>query len=421
MRYRILSTEAAPPPWGDPPREWRIVLRSVAERTMEALSGGAVGSDGALLLPAGQPAPVAGVRGCVPRHRGHSTGAASPGRGDGAGPHRYSVRGPVRPRPRTGRSLPVPLVLIPEGVDVEVPTTAPELLEMAADAEPVVVAAEETTKDIPVSRAYADPGKETLSIGGTRRLAVHLTHRTHFINANHDTLAGEFIAASEGSKLMLALRYLWGRFRAGAARPAVGARQGLQDPPDRHRRSLSAGGWRGDRGLLHRPGLCSGGRRGGRGSQPDPVLHRGHRSPHRQLLQPVRLRDDERLPLHPGADAGCVLGRDSVTTAISWFTDVSFGKNIRVEAPKGSEQKLLDAGSRFLGCDVGHDTVVGFWVAVAPGRFLPSHCTVVADTPSVMKRVDSGIDPLDARGATLTVRDGVLMPLRLLEGRAPEG
>jgi carbonic anhydrase/acetyltransferase-like protein (isoleucine patch superfamily) len=389
----------------------------VSDRTAEALEVCAGAGGGLLLLPDNlllSPDFVTAflaIAGTRPKVR-----PLVAAMGPGLAATRYAGRSVLAPGP--DGSLPVPLVLIPEGVDVDVPTTPADLMLLAADAEPVVVDTEEKTKEIPVSRAYADPGKDTLSIGATRRLAVHLTHRSHLINANHDTLASEFLGPG-GSKLrvglhflLLGLRYLAGRLWPFGARrlvsrigkgctihpTAIVEASRLGDGVEIGAYSIVRASVLGDGVVIEdhsRIIFCVAGDKVRFGSFCSQfacvMMERAHST---QLLM-----------------QGCVLGRDAVVTAISWFTDVSFGRNIRVEAPRGSDKKLLDSGSRFLGCDVGHDTIVGFQVATSPGRFLPSHCTVVSEAPSVMKRIDPSIDPLDAKGATLTVRDGVLVPL----------
>ena len=108
-----------------------------------------------------------------------------------------------------------------------------------------------------------------------------------------------------------------------------------------------------------------------------------------------------------------VLGRHAATTRASWFQDTRFdGKHMRVEPPPTeSDAGLLDSGTRFLGCDVGHETMVGADVFVAAGRMLPSHAKVIADPLRTASKLDSAIDVLDAGGDVLVVRDGRLEPL----------
>jgi hypothetical protein len=410
VRSRILATTAAPAPWGDRPEDWKVVLRGVRERTLEALD---VPGDGVLVLPDNLLLSrefVAAFVAIASTRSGSCPLVAALGPGVTA--TRYAGRSVLAPGP--DGSLPVPLIWLPDGADE--PDSEAELLTLAAGAEPVVVDAKEMTKEIPVNRAYADPGKGTLTIGGTPRLAVHLTHRSHLINANHDTLAAEFIVAAGGSKLLLGLRYVlgtllsWLPWRPRQVLSKVG--KGCKIHPTaiveacRLGDNVEIGAYSVVRACVLGDGVAIEDHSSVTLCIAEPGARIGTFCKQFASLMMERAHSTQELM------QGCALGRDAVTTAISWHTDVSFGKNIRVEAPPESEAKLLDAGSRFLGCDVGHNTIVGFWVATAPGRFLPSNCTVVAQTPSVMKRIDASIDPVDAGGATLTVRDGVLVPLQ---------
>ena len=104
-----------------------------------------------------------------------------------------------------------------------------------------------------------------------------------------------------------------------------------------------------------------------------------------------------------------VLGKNSATTSASWFVDVRLNGTIRVES--GDERGLLDSGTRFLGCDLGHESLVGAGVTVAAGRMLSSNAKFVSDPRAVLSHLD-GIDPLDGEGGTYAVIDGKLERVR---------
>ena len=104
-----------------------------------------------------------------------------------------------------------------------------------------------------------------------------------------------------------------------------------------------------------------------------------------------------------------VLGRHSATTSASWFVDVRLEGAIRVES--GDDRGLVDSGTRFLGCDLGHDSFVGAGVTVAAGRMLPSNARIVADPRGILSRID-GVDPLDGAGGIYAVVEGKLERIR---------
>jgi hypothetical protein len=99
-----------------------------------------------------------------------------------------------------------------------------------------------------------------------------------------------------------------------------------------------------------------------------------------------------------------VLGRHSATTSASWFIDVRLNGRVLVES-EGSG--LLDSGTKFLGCDMGHNSFIGAGVTVAPGRMLPSNAKIVADPGAALSKLGS-VDPLDGGGALFIVKDGSL-------------
>ncbi|MEE2829340.1 MAG: hypothetical protein VX498_09140, partial [Myxococcota bacterium] len=104
-----------------------------------------------------------------------------------------------------------------------------------------------------------------------------------------------------------------------------------------------------------------------------------------------------------------VLGRHAATTSASWFMDVRITGSVRVES--GDDRGLLDAGTRFLGCDVGHDCFVGAGVIVAPGRMLPGRSKIIADPRTCMSSIGE-VDPMDGGDAIYATVDGRLEQVR---------
>ena len=75
---------------------------------------------------------------------------------------------------------------------------------------------------------------------------------------------------------------------------------------------------------------------------------------------------------HIGAQAS-IVGRDTFIATFATLQDLNLAGNIRV--PVGGT--LIDTGSPFLGCAVGHRVRMGAHVSVAPGRAIPNDVTLV--------------------------------------------
>ena len=425
MLVRILPTTHAPPPWGDRPATWPVLLRPALEHTRQALLSAGLAldlageeADRVLLLPDDLLLSPEFVRdflaiaGTRPKDRplvaclGPCLNAS-----------RSAGRSALPPGP--DGSLPVPMVLW-QGSQGPAFTGLDELLEVARSAEAVVVDAQEQTREIEVPRAYCDPGKETMTVGGSARIALHLRHRSHLQQANSEMLGAAFLRTLGGNKLLLALRWLWGKLRPGPCRMFSRIGKGCRIHPT----AIVEGAVLG-------PGCEIGAYAIVRAS----VLGAGVAVEDGAQVQMCVAGDKVRVGRQT-AMLGCVLmegsnptmgmmqfsvlGRYSATTKASWFQDTRFdGKNIRVEAPPGDPRGMLDAGTRFLSVDVGHGTVVGANVMVAAGRMLPGNAQVIGDPALVTSRIDDTFDPTDADGAILVTREGRLQRLQTDETKEP--
>ncbi len=414
MRAYVVATTHAPPPWGDRPAEWRIVGRTVAERVRDALPEVVAAPP-----PAGEPVVVLPDDLLVSPEFVADFLAIASTRGDsgpliaclgaGHGARRSAGRSALPPGP--DGSLPVPLVLW-QGTQEPVPTSLDGLLAAAITAEPVVVEPQEQTREIEVPKAYAEPGSSTITAAGSTRLALHLRHRTFRLQANLDWLASEFLRnLGKKPKLLLALRFLWERFlRPGPRRLFSKVGKGCRIHPT---------------AIVEASKLGDGCEIGAYAIVRASVLGAGCTIEDGAHVQMCVLEDGARVGrqtsnfaclLMEGAHSTqgmmqmASLGRNAATTRASWFHDVRFdGGNVRVEPPPfDPDAGLLDAGTRFLSVDVGHDTIVGEGVLVASGRMVPSNAKVIAEPNRVAAKLDAGIDALDAGGAVLVVRDGKL-------------
>ena len=98
-----------------------------------------------------------------------------------------------------------------------------------------------------------------------------------------------------------------------------------------------------------------------------------------------------------------VLGRRCITTGGGFMMDMRFDDEVRVL----HGGKVQSAGTRFLGCAIGHDSVLGTGFWLAPGRSIPNGAVVVRDPDQVVRRVPTEVEP----GTVLVPRGGGLVPL----------
>ena len=417
MLARILPTDHVLPPWGDRPADWPLLNRPALDLTKEALL-----SAGVTLDEAGEPAErlllltddvLLSAEFVSDFLAIASTRPADRPLVACLGPSLSADRSAGRSALPAGPdgSLPVPLLLW-QGSQGPPPTRLDELLEAAREAEAVVVDPKEQTRELPVPRVYCDPGKETVTIGGSTRLALHLRHRSHLQQACAELLGAGMLRALGGNKLWLALRWLWYRLRPGPRRMFSRIGKGCRIDPT----AIIEGAVLG-------PGCNVGAHAIIRGSVlgADVAVEDGAQVQMSCLGDRVRVGRQTAMlgcvmmegsnPTQ-GMTQFSVLGRHSATTKDSWFMDTRFDhQNITVEAPPGDDRKLLDAGTRFLSVDVGHGTVVGAGVLVAAGRMLPGNARIIGDPDAVASRIDTTFDSTDADGAVLVVRGGRLQRL----------
>jgi NDP-sugar pyrophosphorylase family protein len=235
-----------------------------------------------------------------------------------------------------------------------------------------------------------------------------MTHRSHVQQANLELLGATFVRSMARPKFLLSLRYLYERWRPGARRlfSRIGARSRIHPTAIVEASSLGAdceiGAYAIVRGSVLGDGV---------------VVEDGAHVQMSCLGSTARIARQTSVfasVLMEGAHSAqavmqmSVLGRHSATTSASWFVDVRLGGNVRVEGPMSS---LLDAGTRFLGCDMGHNSFLGAGVTVASGRMLPSNAKIVADPKAALSKLGS-VDPLDGRGQVFAVRNGQLEALK---------
>lgn len=108
--------------------------------------------------------------------------------------------------------------------------------------------------------------------------------------------------------------------------------------------------------------------------------------------------------LYPGAGAGppglqlSLLGRDALQGGMALIGDVNLEGNVQVWCRGG----LMDSGSRFLGCCLGHGAVAAFGAALAPGRVLPNGCRLIGSPQQVATRIPADLP----QGKLLWVEQG---------------
>jgi len=404
----IIESDRRPPPWGDSAAAWPVLLRPSRSWTDDALRSAPYPADlkdHRLVLPDNLL--------LSPEFLGDFFVAASstPGQrvlqavlGAGTSASRSAGRSSLH---STGGALPLPLLLFPPG-EAALPETLAELIAATAKAKPILIEPQDRSQTIPAPRAYADEGEDHIEVAASNRIAIWLEHRSHLQQANLELLGATFLRRLDRPRFLLALRYLYERWRPGARRllSKIGPGCSIHPTAIVEASSLGAGCSIGAYAIVRGSVLGE-----------DVTVEDGA---HVQMTcigprsRVARQTSVFASVLMEGAHSAqavmqmSVIGRHSATTSASWFVDVRLDGEVRVEGPGGG---LLDAGTRFLGCDLGHDTFVGAGVTVAAGRMLPSNAKIVADPRAALSKLGS-VDPLDGQGGIFAVVDGSLERLR---------
>lgn len=422
--YRIAPTDTAPPPWGDPPRDWPLLLEPAGLRVRRELeaAGLAEGEPG-LLLPDDLLVNAGFVQAFL------AAAADVPGDGPVVAAQAPSLAADrARGRswfgeiPGPDGALRVPLVLLrspDERGPVDIardPSTAVAVVDL-----------DEQAREVPVPRVYAEPGKGGITFSGCANVALHLTHRTHLLQANLDLLGSEF-ASLGARKTSVALRYLWDRLTPGRvllSKRGTGCRIHPTAIVEACRLgdNVEIGAYAIVRGCILGDGAAV-----EDGSQAHlSVMGPGSRIARQTAIFLTVLMEGAHSAqslIQTG-----VLGRHSATVSDTWFLDVRVasvepgpdgllpGRSLPVLVEAGAghprEGEFVDSGSRLLGCTVGHETMVAAGVVVAPGRALPSRATIVGPAGYLLARTaltDGGaLD--DGGGGIFQVVDGRLEPV----------
>lgn len=403
----LVPAATRPPPWGDRVGEWSVGgvpngartqrICEEAARRRPSLSGVlVVGDDVALELESalafldGLPA--------VPQGRaavaamGHSTTA-----------DRLRARSVFDETEDGGLRVPLLWSSTKEGA----PRTHTALIDEARAAHPVLVDPQEECHLVPAPRPFCEPGEDGMRLYSVRRPLLHLQHRTHLLQANLGALGARLRAVLGQPKWRLALAFLWDRLRFGRRRllATVGHKARIHPTAIVEASEIGDGVEVGAYAIVRGAIVGAGATIEEAAQVTFSVVGPGARVAKQTAILASVLME--------GAHSAqavmqlSVLGRHSVATSASWFSDVRFDGPVRVEHGAGFQS----VGSRFLGCDAGHHCVVGAGVIVAPGRLLPSHAIIVSSPASVVSRIDAVVDPMDAGGRTLSLQGGTLVPL----------
>ncbi len=423
MRQHLIASDARPQPWGDPASDWPILGRVAHARLAEALEspllpnlpGEWIALPTNLLLSADfLTAFMHSV--AARRAEGDRRTVFRAQLGEGASARRSRGRSGLSDCSKPGEGLALPLISAPED-NTAPPPNYVALLDAARDAEAIVIDPLDRSTIIATPKAYREGESEGIEVAASSRIAIHLEHRSHLQQANLEFLGAELLGALGKPKWQLALRYLWERFRPGPRRLFSRLGSGCKIHPT----AVIEGSMLGEGCEVGAYALVRGSILG-----PGAVIEDGAHVQMCSLGANARVARQTSVfasVLMDGAHSAqtimqmSVLGRDTATTTASWFLDVKLDKNVRVEAPPLAPEgaptpgpPFRDAGTRFLGVDVGHEAFLGAGVYIAPGRMVPSHCRLVANPDLVLSSL--GDVPPDATGGTFTVRKGRLEPIQ---------
>lgn len=410
MPTTILPCKLRPVPWGDLPADWILLGRPAREHLSSALRSvaGLAHPDDEFVLPENlllSAEFLAEFVGRVAdlRQAGNHSEVLRAQLGEGAAAARSRGRSSLSDLSSEDEGLALPLLAFPGGSDL--PTTIDELFQSARGATGVTIDPLERTQLLPSPRAYADKDKEGIEVAASTRIAIYLEHRSHLQQASLEMLGAQFLRALDRPRWLMGLRFLWERFRPGARRLFSQIGRGCSIHPT----AIIEGSSLGTNCDVGAYAIVRGSVLGD-----DVSIEDGAHVQMSSLGDMTRVARQTSVfasVLMEGAHSAqsvmqmSVLGRHSATTSASWFVDVRLNGTVRVEG--GEAGALLDSGTRFLGCDMGHNSFLGAGVTVAAGRMLPSNARIVSDPQANLGTLGE-VNPLDGGGGIYAVRDGRL-------------
>lgn len=283
-----------------------------------------------------------------------------------------------------------------------------------AGARPVVVDPREEVRAIEdVPRVFAENGR--LEFALTSRVAMRIEHWVHLLRANQTAMLASLAELKDRPKIVNAVALAWLLLRAF---------------PPTEARVMRAAVRRGRKVKIHPSAvveasvLGDGVQIGAHALVRGSVLAAGATVAEGAAVEMSVLGEKARVTknclcnfnvLYPGAVLGygihqmSILGRDAFVSAQSILLDFKFEGEIHVE----HRGRIVSSGARFLGAAIGHGARVGAGVVIGQGRAVPSRASMVMDAARVAQK----FSPAAVEGATLTVRDGVVVPLESRESR----
>jgi carbonic anhydrase/acetyltransferase-like protein (isoleucine patch superfamily) len=413
MQTHFISCEQRPAPWGEPASEWPILGQQVKTHTAEALKALEQDSTSSeyIVLPENlllSEEFVLDLKTEVEKVRrdGEPDRPLRCELGSGSSAKRSRARSSLNDLSLNADSLALPLIIVPQGQPL--PTSLPELIDIARSAGVVSVSPVEKTQVLPSPRAYADPGKEGIEVSASKHIALYLEHRSHLQQANLEMLGAQLLRALDRPRWLQAIRYLWERFRPGARCLFSEISSGCKIHPTAivEGSSLGANCEVGAYAIVRGCVL-------GEGVSIEDGAHL-HLSSLGDKVRVARQTSVFASVLMEGSHSAqsvmqmSVLGRHSATTSASWFEDVRLKGPVHVESPTKGD--FVDSGTRFLGCDLGHNSFIGAGVTVAAGRMIPSNTRIVSNPMHSLRTLKNN-SPSDGGGLIYTVREGHLEPL----------
>jgi len=413
MQTHFIPCEERPSPWGEPASLWPILGQQVKAHTIKALEslGQNSNSSDHIVLPENlllSPEFIVAFKKEVEelRRNGEPHCTLRGELASGSSARRSRARSSLKDLSLSPEGLALPLLVVPQGHPL--PASVSESIHLARQSKAVSVSPVEKTQLLPSPRAYSDPDKEGIEVAASKHIALYLEHRSHLQQANLEMLGAQLLRALDRPRWLQALRYLWERFRPGPRRLFSEISRGCKIHPTAivEGSSLGANCEVGAYAIVRGCVL-------GEGVSVEDGAHL-HLSSLGDKVRVARQTSVFASVLMEGAHSAqtvmqmSVMGRHSATTSASWFEDVRLNGPVRVESNRGDV--FVDSGTRFLGCDLGHNSFIGAGVTVAAGRMVPSNTQIVANPLHSLRTLKGGF-PSDGGGSIYTVREGHLEPL----------